>query len=112
VLIRPGLPPIFDSDVICAYLGTLQKTRQLIPSEGEARWQALRMQAMAQGLADAGIALRWETVRRPAELRYAALRDGYIRKLLTSYDWLEHELDVCRPLHVPSFKRRVCADRH
>jgi glutathione S-transferase len=100
VLVRPGLSPIFDSDVICAYLDTLHKTRRLIPPGGEARWQALRMQAMAQGLADAGIALRWETVRRPAELQYAALRDGYMQKLLTSYDWLEHELDVTSPINV------------
>jgi len=104
VLIRPGLPPIFDSDVICAYLDTLHDGRllgrRLIPSEGEARWQALRMQAVAQGLADAGIAVRWETVRRPQELRYPALRDGYVGKLTAGYDWLERELDVASPVHV------------
>lgn len=100
VLIRPGLPPIFDSDVICAYLDTLHDGRKLIPAEGETRWQALRVQAVAQGLADAGIALRWETVRRPAELRYPPLRDGYAEKLLASYDWLERELDHNSPLHV------------
>src|SRR5262249_54070179 len=64
VLIRAGLPSIFDSDVICAYFDTLHSGRKLIPIEGEARWQALRMQAASQGLADAGIAVRWETVRR------------------------------------------------
>jgi glutathione S-transferase len=100
VLIRPGLPSIFDSDVICAYLDTLHDGQKLIPVDGEARWQALRVQAVAQGLADAGIAVRWETVRRPEELRYPALRDGYTEKLLTSYDWLERELDVTSPVHV------------
>lgn len=100
VLLRPGQTPVFDSDVICAYLDTLHGGRRLIPPEGEARWQALRMQAVAQGLAEAGIAVRWETVRRPAELRYAPLRDGYIAKLSASYDWLESELDSESPLHV------------
>lgn len=100
VLIRPGLEPIFDSDVICAYLDTLAPDRRLIPREGEARWDALRLQAVAQGLCDAGIALRWETVRRPPELRYAALRDGYTEKLIASYDWLETALDMSAPLHV------------
>jgi glutathione S-transferase len=100
VLLRPGQTPVFDSDVICAYLDTLHGGRRLIPPEGEARWQALRMQAVAQGLAEAGIAVRWETVRRPAELRYAPLRDGYIEKLTASYDWLESELDSESPLHV------------
>lgn len=100
VLVRPGLAPIFDSDVICAYLDTLHDGRRLIPPEGETRWQALRVQAVAQGLCDAGIAVRWETVRRPQALRYPALRDGYVEKLVASYDWLEHELDVASPMHV------------
>ncbi len=100
VLLRPGLPALFDSDVICAWLDTQHEGRRLIPAEGEARWQALRLQAVAQGLADAGIALRWETVRRPPELRYPPLRDGYAAKLQTSYNWLELELDVDAPVHV------------
>lgn len=100
VLLRPGNVPLFDSDVICAYLDSLHEGRKLIPPEGEPRWQALRVQAGAQGLAEAGIAVRWETVRRPAGLRYGPLRDGYIEKLISSYDWLENELDVGSALHV------------
>lgn len=100
VLLRPGLLPLFDSDVICAYLDSLNAGRKLIPEEGEARWRALRVQAVAQGLAEAGIAVRWETVRRPEALRYAPLRDGYIAKLQASYDWLERELDFDAPVHV------------
>jgi glutathione S-transferase len=100
VLLRPGLSPIFDSDVICAYLDTLHDGRRLIPLEGENRWQALRIQAIAQGLSSAGGALRWETVRRPEALRYPPLRDGYIEKLTGSYDWLERELDVDTPVDI------------
>src|SRR4051812_49369277 len=73
VLLRPGTTSLFDSDVICAYLDTLHDGRPLIP-QGEARWRALQMQAAVQGLADAAIALRWETVRRPSALRYAPLQ--------------------------------------
>lgn len=100
VLIRPGLPALFDSDVICACLDTLHDGRRLIPPEGEPRWHALRLQAVAQGLADAGIALRWETVRRPPPLRYPPLQNGYMEKLTSSYDWLERELDAGVPVHV------------
>lgn len=110
VLLRPGQPPIFDSDVICAYLDTQHCGRKLIPQEGEARWHALRLQAVAQGLADAGIQLRWETVRRPAELRYPPLRDGYTQKLITSYDWLERELDSAAPVHVGHIALATCLD--
>ena len=100
VLIRPGFAPLFDSDVICAFLDTLHDGRALVPREGESRWQALRVQAVAQGMADAGIALRWETVRRPEALRYPPLRDGYAGKLSAAYDWLERELDVDAPVDV------------
>ena len=100
VLLRPGLPPLFDSDVICTYLDTLHDGRKLVPSEGEPRWRALQMQAMAQGLAQAGIAARWEIDRRPKELRYPALRDGYLEKLAASYDWLEKEFDETERTHV------------
>jgi glutathione S-transferase len=110
VLVRSGLPPIFDSDVICAYLDTLHTGRKLIPIEGESRWHALRLQAAAQGMADAGIQLRWETVRRPEALRYPPLRDGYVRKLVASYDWLEQELDVNSAVHVGHVALATCLD--
>jgi glutathione S-transferase len=89
VLLRPEGPALFDSDVICAYLDTLHRGPALIPMAGETRWRALQMQAVAQGLADAGIALRWETVRRPEALRYKLLAKGYALKLIETYDWLE-----------------------
>ncbi|HEU5136470.1 MAG TPA: glutathione S-transferase [Steroidobacteraceae bacterium] len=100
VLIRPGSTAIFDSDVICAYLDTLHGGRKLIPESGERRWHALRVQAVAQGMCEAGILVRWETVRRPEHLRYPALRDGHVGKLTTSYDWLERHLDVESPVHI------------
>lgn len=100
VLLREAKAPLFDSDVICAYLDTLHDGRPLVPEGGEPRWRALRMQAVAQGLADAGIALRWETLRRPEALRYPRLAEGYAVKLLYSYDWLEGELDAAEPVHV------------
>ena len=110
VLIRPGLPSLFDSDVICAYLDTMHDRRKLIPAEGESRWGALRHQALAQGLAEAGIAIRWETVRRPEAARYAQLRDGYIEKLIAGYDWLERELDVSASIHVGHIALATCLD--
>ena len=100
VLLRPGKAPLFDSDVICAYFDTLHGGRKLIPPEGEARWRALRLQAVAQGLSATGGDLRWETVRRPAEFRYAPLIAGFTDKLDATYDWLERELDVEPPVHV------------
>lgn len=100
VLLYDDEEAIFDSDVICAYLDGLHSGPKLIPGDGAARWHALRMQAVAQGLADAGIAVRWETLRRPEHLRFPELADGYAAKLVASYDWLERELDTDVPVHV------------
>lgn len=100
VLLRAGLPAIFDSSVICAYMDSLTTGPSLYPATGEARWHALRLEALAQGLAESGIAVRWETVRRPEALRYDDLRDGYIDKLVTSFAWLEDEMDFDAELHI------------
>nr|WP_047581486.1 glutathione S-transferase family protein [Methylobacterium sp. ZNC0032] len=100
VLITPEAGAIFDSLVICDYLDGLHPGRRLIPTEGKARWQALRLHAIAQGLCDAGIALRWETLRRPEHLRYPPLQEGQTAKLIESFDVLEHSESLDEPLHV------------
>lgn len=100
VLLRSDGPPIFDSDVICAYLDTMHRGRRLIPEAGELRWDALRIQAVAQGMCEAGIQVRWETVRRPERLRFPSLRDGYNEKLTASCDWLEANLHGVSAMHV------------
>lgn len=100
VLAWPGAEPLFDSDVICAFLDTRHDGPRLIPAEGPARWTALRRQAIAQGLSDSGIALRWETVRRPETLRYPPLAAGYADKLVASYDWLEQDLGDAPPVDI------------
>ena len=55
---------IYDSAVICEYLDSLHQSEKLIPEEGEARWQVLRLQALADGILDAGI-LRFMEHKRP-----------------------------------------------
>ena len=46
---------LFDSPVICEYLDSLSDKLQLFPA-GSARWAALRVQAMADGILDASVA--------------------------------------------------------
>ena len=58
VLITDDGLALFDSSVICEYLDGLHGGPALIPAEGSERWNVLRLQALAQGLCDAGIALR------------------------------------------------------
>lgn len=47
---------IYDSRVICEYLDTLHNKEKLHPLEGEQRWTALRLQSLADGILEAGIA--------------------------------------------------------
>jgi glutathione S-transferase len=89
---------LFDSVAICDHLDSLQDGPRLIPPAGRARALTLRLQALAQGLADAGIALRWETERRPEALRYPALAEGQAAKLVAAYDFVEREVELDGPV--------------
>jgi len=100
VLITPEAGAIFDSLVICDYLDGLHAGRKLIPAAGAKRWQALRLHSVAQGLCDAGIALRWETLRRPEALRYPPLQEGQTAKLVESYDLLERQEPFDGPVDI------------
>jgi glutathione S-transferase len=91
---------LFDSMVICEYLDGLHSGPRLIPPSGRDRFLALRLQALAQGIVDAGIALRWEIDRRPATLRWEALAAGQCEKLLAAYDFAERQVDLDGPLNI------------
>ena len=91
---------LFDSIVICDYLDGLHGGRRLIPSSGPPRWLALRLQAVAHGISDAGGAVRQETERRPPPYRYEAMRDGQIEKLIAAYDFLEATPELSDPLDI------------
>jgi len=92
VLVLDDGTTLFDSNVICEYLDGLHDGVKVIPSESRVRFLSLRLQALAQGVCDAGIAVRSETVRRPESYRYPAIRDGHTQKLIASYDFLEREV--------------------
>ena len=59
---------LFDSAVVCEYLDTEFGDGNLFPRELSERWTALRRQALADGLLDAAILLRYETTLRPEKL--------------------------------------------
>lgn len=92
VLVADDGTVLFDSDVICEYLDGLLDSPRLIPAEPHAHYRTLRWQALAQGIADAGIAVRWETERRPEPLRWSRMRDGQLEKIAAACDFLEQEI--------------------
>jgi glutathione S-transferase len=77
---------LYDSRVICEYLDA--PYGKLFPAAGEARWRALREQALADGLLGAALLMRYEQVIRPEGLRYAPWFDGQHEKVGSALDQL------------------------
>ena len=82
---------LFDSRVICEYLDSRHGGAKLFPAAGPARWTALRRQAQADGILDAGILARYETLLRPEERRWPDWVAGQKAKMARALDALEQE---------------------
>ena len=82
---------LYDSPVICEYLDALAGGGRLIPTAAAARWTALRRQALADGLTDATVLVRYEQAVRPAALRWQDWIEGQFLKVRTALDALEQE---------------------
>ena len=73
-LVLPDGPALFDSAVICEYLDALADG-SLFPRTGAARWQALRWQALGDGLLD--LLLLWRNERE---------RDAPLAQLIAAFE--------------------------
>ena len=82
---------LYDSPVICEYLDSLGDAPKLFPVAGPARWRALKLQAMGDGILDAAVPCRGE-LAKPKE----AARDGLIARykaaMARTVDALESDL--------------------
>ena len=81
---------LYDSRVICEWLDATHGGT-LFPRDGAARWQALVLQSLADGMLDAALLARYEEAVRPEPLRWNDWRDGQLDKLRTSLLALEGE---------------------
>ena len=70
---------LYDSRVICEYLDHLGGGK-LFP-QGAARWPALTLQALGDGLLDASLLARYEEALRPEALRWGDWRQGQLDKV-------------------------------
>lgn len=80
---------IVDSRVICEYLDSCHDGEKLIPESGEARWQVLRLQALADGVLDAGI-LRFMEKKRALEMQSKDWDEMQKATVERGLDYLEH----------------------
>jgi glutathione S-transferase len=83
---------LFDSQVICEYLDTLHRGPKLIPATGPARWKTLRLHALADGVMDAAVLMRYEVWLRPAELRWQDWIQGQTAKIERGLAALERDV--------------------
>jgi glutathione S-transferase len=59
--------PLYDSPVICEYLDTLHTSAKFFPAAGDARWLALRRQALGDGMM--AILLLWRQERMKTDVQ-------------------------------------------
>lgn len=85
---------LYDSPVICAYLDSLHSGQRLFPEQAPASWQALRQQALADGVLDAAVLCRWEQMMRPEPLRWPDWMTRQWSKVARGLDSLEVEATV------------------
>lgn len=94
VLITDDHQVIFDSSVICSYLDENHASSPLISKDPARKYASMRLEALADGMSEAGITARWENVRRPEHLRHQPFLDGQLMKLTESYDYIENNVEL------------------
>jgi glutathione S-transferase len=82
---------LYDSRVICEYLDALAGGGRLFPAAGAGRWDALRRQALGDGIIDAGVLRRYELALRPEALRWDEWLAGQQAKIDHGLDAAERE---------------------
>lgn len=99
---------LYDSHVICDYLLALAGDTALVPA-GPARWDVLTRQALASGMTDAIILVRYETALRPESLRWPEWLAGQRRKFDEGLDLFEREADLLeKPLDLAQIALACC----
>ncbi|MHA6689609.1 glutathione S-transferase [Devosia sp. A449] len=78
--ILPNGRALFDSRVICQYVDVMAGGGVLYP-QGERYFDVLTLEALADGLLDAAILLRYETMTRPEALRWPEWMQGQSDKI-------------------------------
>lgn len=82
---------LYDSSVICEYLDSLNPGAHMLPA-GAARWDALRLQSLCDGILDAAVLCRYELAVRPEPYRWNDWVQGQFTKIRSGLDALATEV--------------------
>lgn len=81
---------LYDSRVICRWLDAQHDGEKMYP-EGDALFPVLRREALADGLLDAALLARYETMMRPADKLWPEWLQGQMDKIESSLDAMNEE---------------------
>ena len=81
---------LYDSPVICEYLNQVGNGA-LYPADTAARFKALQLHALADGIMELSVAVRYELAMRPAELHWQTWIEHQNEKINRGLDQLEQQ---------------------
>jgi glutathione S-transferase len=82
---------LYDSRVIVEYLDQQHVGNPLIPREGSSRWRRLTLAALADGILDSAVLIRYEVALRAPEKHWDLWLDGQRDKIRRALAELEAE---------------------
>jgi glutathione S-transferase len=92
---------LYDSTVLCEYLDSLAGGGRIIPREAPHRWRVSTDHALAQGMCDAAILIRYEMVVRPQEHRWPSWIDDQWDRIEAGLQWFsQNAAQLDEPLNV------------
>lgn len=97
ILITSSNGALYDSRVICAYLDSLSK-RTIHCPPGVDNWRILSTSALADGIMEAALLVRYEKAIRPNDIQSEPWINGQIVKIRRALDSFEKAEDI---LHGP-----------
>lgn len=86
-----------DSKLIAEYLCALAGNEHVLPVSGAARWLILRQQALADGVLEVAVGLRYENAVRPEALRWQDWTQAQMLKLEAALQALQDEFAAPQP---------------
>jgi len=81
--------PMHDSRVICEYIAHHAGNKSILPDEPVKRFRMLTLQSLGHGMAEAAVALRYESAVRPESLRWRELIDRHRQRLVAACEDLD-----------------------
>ncbi len=78
---------LYDSTIICEYLDSLSAGKKLLPVDGIERYKVLTHQALAHGICEAAVTIRYETFLRPEARQWDVWINDQWSKIERALTW-------------------------